>query len=78
MMTFQFLPENVNKSRGSLKLVLPHCASYADCFLASAVFTAASQEKKKDWKKGPFLANHAMDLKQLTYVQLISNHSMSD
>lgn len=51
-----------------------------NCLLASGVFIAAITAKARIEKRDPsfFLANHTMDLKQLTHAQIIGKHSVTE
>lgn len=77
MTTVQFLQGNVNKTPGSLKHALPHSTSCAG--LSPGLHGVyCSHQGQEEWGEGPFLANHTMDLKQLTHAQFFSNHSVNE
>ena len=78
-MTIQHFQENINKTGVLESLLSPTALPVHNCFLASGVFTAAITAKERTEKRDPslFLANHAIDLKQLTHALIISNHSMT-
>lgn len=77
MMTFQFLQENVNTTRGSLKLALPHRASCAELSSRLSNVCCSHPDKRKIEKRDLPCKPHYR-CKKLTPDQFISNHSMNE
>lgn len=79
-MTIQHFQENINKTGVLESLLSSTVLPEHNCFLALGVFIAAITAKERTEKRDPsfLLANHAIDLKQLTHALIISNHRMTE
>ena len=79
-MTIQHFQENINKTGVLESLLSSTVLPEHNCFRASGVFIAAITAKERTEKRDPsfLLANHAIDLKQLTHALIISNHRMTE